>query len=194
MMVLHGIHLGLLTLFGAFLSHKLLTNRKRHVHTTTLGKGQKSRFTKIVEYMVLLTCYPLLFLWVYNSLGRSEAYLLTHFLALRVVGTLLVFMGLVVYIVAIITLNSAWRIGIDASSTHTLITHGIYRYSRNPAYLGFILLFIGLALSYPCGLNMVLSALAIMSLLFMAKQEEKFLLMIHRESYEVYKEKVRFLI
>ena len=38
--------------------------------------------------------------------------------------------------IAIYTMGKSWRVGIDNQNPDNLITHGIYRLSRNPIFLG----------------------------------------------------------
>jgi protein-S-isoprenylcysteine O-methyltransferase Ste14 len=60
------------------------------------------------------------------------------------VGQVLLFVGVVLAVagqcfmwVAIMAMGRAWRIGIDDKSPGALITHSVFRLSRNPIFLGF---------------------------------------------------------
>ena len=66
------------------------------------------------------------------------------------VGSILAILGALVMITAQIQMGRAWRIGIRPSDAPQLINTGLYRFSRNPIYLGMALL--GLGTSIPSGL------------------------------------------
>lgn len=76
--------------------------------------------------------------------------------------------------------------------TNVLVVEGVYRYSRNPMYLGmaFILLAWGLFLSNPLNLIIFCCFIAYMNY-FQIKHEENALEHIFGESFQRYKMKVR---
>jgi protein-S-isoprenylcysteine O-methyltransferase Ste14 len=51
-------------------------------------------------------------------------------------------------VTAAISMKASWRIGIDKSIKTRLIKEGIYKLSRNPAIVGFDLMFVGLFWAY----------------------------------------------
>lgn len=69
-------------------------------------------------------------------------YLLIKPDTVRYVGIVIALAGATVFIKAIVTMKSSWRAGIDASQHTKLVRNGIYRVSRNPAFLGFELLYL----------------------------------------------------
>lgn len=56
--------------------------------------------------------------------------------------------GVVVFALAVVTMQDSWRAGIAVNDQAKLITVGICLYSRNPAFLGFDLVYIGLLLMF----------------------------------------------
>ena len=76
-------------------------------------------------------------------------------------------------------------------STH-LITTGIYKYSRNPIYLGMVLILIGVGIYMGAGSSLFV---VLIFIYFIRKdfviKEEAFLLELFGEEYKNYKEKVR---
>ena len=64
-----------------------------------------------------------------------------------------------------------------------LVTTGIYRFSRNPAFLGFDLMYIGVLLLYGNLLTLSFSLFAMMMLHLQILQEERFLASTFGEPY-----------
>ena len=63
------------------------------------------------------------------------------------VGSILAVLGALVMIIAQIQMGRAWRIGIRPGDAPELVSTGLYRFSRNPIYLGMALLGLGTSIS-----------------------------------------------
>jgi protein-S-isoprenylcysteine O-methyltransferase Ste14 len=68
--------------------------------------------------------------------------------AFPVIGAALILLGLAVRMSAIATLKNYFTVNVAIREDHKLITGGLYRYIRHPAYAGGILSFIGCGLCY----------------------------------------------
>ena len=78
------------------------------------------------------------------------------------------------------------------SETAVLLTEGMYRYSRNPMYLGLLLLIISSTIWFGSWLGMFISLIFICLMNFVQIiPEEDALLKIFGEEYNEYKKKVR---
>ena len=75
----------------------------------------------------------------------------------------------------------------------TLITTGIYAYVRHPMYTSVIGMLLGVLISTPTLLEILLFIMLIMVLLLKAKKEES-LWLKHDETYQTYKNKSKFFI
>lgn len=64
-------------------------------------------------------------------------------------GMVLGFGGALLMFAAQMTMGASWRIGIDAQARTPLVTHGWYRFSRNPIYVFVLGAFTGYALLVP---------------------------------------------
>ncbi len=70
-------------------------------------------------------------------------------------------------------MKDSWRAGIPDKDKTELVTTGIYRFSRNPAFLGFDLMYIGVLLLYGNLLTLGFSLFAMMMLHLQILQEER---------------------
>ena len=74
-----------------------------------------------------------------------------------------------------------------------LLTEGMYRYSRNPMYLGLLLLIIAATIWFGTWFGIIISVFFILliNILQIIPEEEEALLQIFGEEYLEYKKKVR---
>lgn len=112
-----------------------------------------------------------------------------HFI--RVAGLTVAFLGVIIFMIAIITMRDSWRAGIDHTQKTEMICRGIYKYSRNPAFLGFDLFYIGMALAFSNVLHLIFAFCSILMLHLQILEEEKFLPTVFGEEYLAYKKKTR---
>lgn len=111
---------------------------------------------------------------------------------LQNIGFLLVILGFLVGLGAMIAFRRAGTTFNQASTKARLITSGIYRFTRNPVYLGFLLMLIGIPLDAGSYWGMLLAP--IMVILFnrlVIQPEEENLLDKFGEEYRSYRAKVR---
>ncbi len=113
------------------------------------------------------------------------------FVVVRVMGAAMSVAGTIVFIVALRTMRDNWRAGVSITDKTELVTSGIYQISRNPAFLGFDLLYIGILLMFFNWILCSLTAFAvIMYHLQIVNVEEDFLLVTFGNEYMQYKKKV----
>ena len=109
---------------------------------------------------------------------------------IRYVGILVGIIGDILFLIAVVTMKDSWRAGIPNEDKTTFISTGIYNISRNPAFLGFDLMYVGICLIYCNILTIVFTLFAIIMLHFQILQEEKFLEKAFGNEYIDYKKKV----
>ena len=88
-------------------------------------------------------------------------------------GLMMGFLGLILWILAMLTLGSSLAV---LPETDKLVTRGVYRYFRHPIYIGIVLTLSGLFLA--CGSKICLVYVLIILVplnIFRARSEEKFL-------------------
>ncbi len=66
----------------------------------------------------------------------------------RIAGIAAGIVGDLIFLAAVLTMKNNWRAGIPAQDKTEFVSGGIYRYSRNPAFLGFDLMYMGILLMY----------------------------------------------
>ncbi|MCA9900015.1 MAG: isoprenylcysteine carboxylmethyltransferase family protein [Anaerolineales bacterium] len=112
-----------------------------------------------------------------------------HWLEGRVgtaVGIILLISSLGLVLLAQAQMGRSWRIGIDEENQTALVTHGIFRFSRNPIFLGMRLSMLGLFLVMPNALTLVLWLLGDVAIQAQVFLEEQHLGQQHGVNYEQY--------
>ena len=87
-------------------------------------------------------------------------------------------------------MKDSWRAGIPDRDKTKLVTDGIYRYSRNPAFLGFDLQYIGILLMYFNLLTFIFTIFAATMLHLQILQEEQYLTATFGAEYQAYQRRV----
>merc|ERR1711879_907295 len=99
------------------------------------------------------------------------------------VSLLLLTLGTLLLIISMVTMRNNWRAGISTSNETSLVVNGIYKYSRNPAFLGFDIFYIGMTISYPSIINILLLLLLLVVFDFQIRNEEKELIKLFGNEY-----------
>lgn len=175
----------LIAFYGCYFV-KMLRQKKQGIQTDQIGKG-KVGFVKFVE-VTMKVAAVLVFVagLVSIFIGTSHSPV-----AVRVMGTVISVAGTIIFIAAVLTMRDSWRAGVPKTGKTELVTNGIYQISRNPAFLGFDLLYIGTLLMFFNWILCILTAFAvIMYHLQIVNVEEDFLLATFGNEYLQYKKKV----
>jgi len=75
---------------------------------------------------------------------------------LPVAGLMLIVCGLVVRWLAILTLKRQFTVDVSITEDHRIISNGMYRFVRHPAYTGSLLSFLGLAFCFSNYLSLLI--------------------------------------
>jgi protein-S-isoprenylcysteine O-methyltransferase Ste14 len=110
---------------------------------------------------------------------------------IRSFGIVISTVGIILLIISMATLGDSWRGGMDYNQSTKLITTGIYTFSRNPAFVGFDLFFIGMSLLFSHIFNLIISFILILVIHQQILEEEKFLTTAFGEKYTDYQKKTR---
>ena len=109
----------------------------------------------------------------------------------RYAGLVLTFLGVVLFFIAVKAMGLNWRAGFNEQQRTELVTTGIYRFSRNPAFMAFDLLYLGFALIFPNLLMIVMAVLALFLFDLQIRGEENYLITVFGERYRDYQKAVR---
>ena len=101
-------------------------------------------------------------------------------------GLILLVASLVWIILAQAQMGASWRIGFDPDSRTDLVQKGLYRWSRNPIFLGMRITLVGLFLTLPNVATLVIMILGNVLLQIQVRLEEEYLLKTHGDSYLAY--------
>lgn len=181
--------LGLIILaafYGCYFT-KMLLQRRKGIMTDQMGKG-KTGFVKAIEMLMKVATYLVAAVEIVSILWGTAA--LPS--GVRTLGAILGVSGVVVFVVSMTTMRDSWRAGVSQNDKTELITDGIYRFSRNPAFLGFDLVYLGILLMF---FNIPLLAASVFAGLMLHLQivnvEEDHLIAAFGEDYLAYRKQVR---
>lgn len=184
-----GIQVMVLILLGAFYIlyfGKAYMLRRQGITANLLGKGDKPRAARKVEYMLRAS----------TLLGGAIQFISAIFYAslwplfigwpFRAAGVVAMLVGILAFAAALASMKDNWRAGFSNNQNTKLVTSGIYHFSRNPAFAGFDLLYIGCALALPNALNLLATLLAVALFHLQIKGEEAYLRGVFGKHYEDY--------
>lgn len=176
----------LIAFYGCYIL-KMLSQKKKGIQTDQMGKG-KVGFVKFIEVTMKISA-----ILVFAASLVSILMGISHGPALlRAAGVAVSAAGTVIFITSVLTMRDSWRAGVPEKDETELVTSGIYQWSRNPAFLGFDLLYIGILMMFFNWVLCLTSVLAIvMYHLQIVNVEEDYLLLTFGDDYLKYKQKVR---
>lgn len=177
----------LMAIFYTFYFLKQIMQKKEGVSTLILGKGDKpQRVIKIETWLKALSfSLPVVeVMSIFWNLMELPVWF-------QCIGIVVAAIGVLFFIMAILTMKGSWRAGIPEKKETSLITNGIFRYSRNPAFVGFDLLYLGILIAFPNAWHACFVAAAIYVFHLQILCEEDYLISTFGEDYIQYKNHVR---
>lgn len=176
--------MALFLIFYAVYFGKLLSQRKRGINTSQLGCSKDNRafyteqVVKTATMAIAASELVNILLDVYSFSAR-----------VRIVGLAVAALGDLIFALAVYTMRDSWRAGIAENDSREFISDGIYRFSRNPAFLGFDLCYIGILMAFFSLPLLAFTVAAVTALHFQILLEEGYLEGVFGEEYLRYKEK-----
>lgn len=165
---------------------KMISQKRQGIDTDQLGKG-KEGFVKFIEITLKISTYLIIAIEVVSIIFYAGSVNDVF----RIIGLIVLALGVIAFTVSVLRMKDNWRAGVQREEKTELVTTGIYSISRNPAFLGFDLMYIGIMIVffnwYLCiatCLVMVLFHLQIVNV------EEEFLVEAFGDEYIKYRKKV----
>lgn len=170
-----------LAVFYAIYFSKVLAQKRQGIQTHQIGR-RKEKAIHTVELLMsaatlgapVVQLLSIIFDW---SCLPANA---------RFTGFFIGMLGDAVFLLSVLCMKDSWRAGIPDKDKTELVTTGIYRYSRNPAFLGFDFMYIGVLLMYGNLLVLCFSLFAVVMLHLQILQEEHYLVNTFGAPYQEY--------
>ena len=170
-----------LAVFYGIYFAKVLAQKHRGIQTRQIG-CRKEKSIHTVEMLMSIA-----------TLGTPVAQLLSiafgwsHLPAnARFTGFCVGILGDAIFLLSVLCMKDSWRAGIPDKDKTELVTTGIYRFSRNPAFFGFDLMYVGVLLLYGNLLTLSLSAFSIVMLHLQILQDDRYLVNTFGAPYQEY--------
>lgn len=109
-------------------------------------------------------------------------------------GLAIMILALIWVITAQLQMKNSWRIGIDSTTKTDLVTRGLFRFSRNPIFLGMTMSLFGFFLVLPTVIAFSFLIIGGMLMQIQIRLEEEYLQKEHGEIYTAYKKKVKRML
>ena len=159
---------------------KMFQQRKQGIQTDHMGKG-KQGIQKKIEILMKTATILTFIVEIISIYFNTTAFPLI----IRIIGMVLGILGNIIFIVSVLTMKESWRAGVSYEES------GIYQISRNPAFLGFDLVYVGIGFMFFNTALAVISFLAIIMFHLQIKYvEEPFLKQEFKDDYLHYYQKV----
>ena len=170
--------------YGIYLV-KQWRQKRRGIRTIQIGRRQDTQTHTVETLMGIAT------VGIIPAQLLSIAFGWSHLPAnARFTGFCIGMVGDLIFLISVLCMKDSWRAGIPANDKTELVTGGIYAYSRNPAFLGFHLQYIGVLLMYCNLLTGVFTVFAIVMLHLQILQEERYLTATFGKAYLDYRHRV----
>ena len=157
-------------------------------------KSLSSASFSIYSILVSVGFYGIVILSILDVLGKFNAQFNLGINGI-ILGWIIVLLGLLVTMVAQYQMGTSWRYIGSKSNDAKLITHGLFKYSRNPIYVGGLIFFIGVIILLPDYLTILFLIFIFTGLEILVRcHEEPHLRKMHGKAYENYcNEVTRFI-
>ena len=179
--------------YTAYLGKKY-SQRRQGITTTQIGKGSRPRRVLLVETIMGWSTALVIPVEIASILLHPEftiTNILKNCLPLQWTGLVVAATEVAFFITAMLTMADSWRAGIPDTDKTAFVQTGIYSISRNPAFVGFDLMYIGLLMAFPNMIHLLFVIFPIVMLHLQVRQEEEFLRKTFGAEYEKYCRKVR---
>lgn len=178
-------------LFGyLFIYHPFIVS-KRIGKSSKVWDSNPSQNNKTDKLLFSITTYGLLLILWLQALNPALLHVFTFYENIvSEVGFTLLLAGSFICLKSQYDMSNSWRMGVDKNEKTNLVSTGFFKYSRNPFYVGLILIFTGVSL---ITVNVLCIAVTVIEIILIHRQilkEEKVLLLNQGKEYSEYCSKV----
>lgn len=184
----------LMAVFYAAYLGKKFSQKRKGILTNQIAVGNKPQNVIMVEKIMGVATFliiPVELISIASYPKLTLVPVLRDCMPMQIAGVVIAALGVLSFIVAMLTMADSWRAGIPDKDRTAFVQHGIYRMSRNPAFVGFDLMYLGLLVAFPNVIHLVCALLAVVMLHLQILNEEKFCAEVFGKEYEDYSIKVR---
>ena len=170
--------------YGIYLV-KQRRQKRRGIQTMQIGRGKDTQ-THMVETMMGIATVGIIPAQLLSiTFGWSHLSANAQF-----TGFCIGMVGDLIFLISVLCMKDSWRAGIPDRDRTELVTDGIYAFSRNPAFLGFDLQYIGVLLMFCNLLTAAFTVFAVSMLHLQILQEERYLTAAFGPEYLQYRRHV----
>jgi len=172
-------------------SIKAIMLKRQGITVNLLGKGNKPKKALSIERFLRIATLASAVVQFGSVLFPGLIWSLPAILPVRIAGMVVMLFGNMIFIMAMATMRNNWRAGFDRNQNTSLVTTGLYQFSRNPAFVGFDLLYVGCAAVFPNPVNIAVVVACIALFHAQILQEEQYCAEAFGQEYADYKARVR---
>ena len=170
--------------YGIYLI-KQWRQKRRGIRTIQIGRRKDAQTHTVETLMGIAT------VGIIPAQLLSIAFGWSHLPAnARFTGFCIGMVGDLIFLISVLCMKDSWRAGIPEEDRTELVTDGIYAFSRNPAFLGFDLQYIGVLLMFCNLLTAAFTVFAVSMLHLQILQEERYLTAAFGPEYLQYRRHV----
>jgi protein-S-isoprenylcysteine O-methyltransferase Ste14 len=150
----------------------------------SIGKNIKAN-NSIVNISIISAGITSVIFLIYLSIPQISEYLIIIYSSnlLTIIGSILITIGLLTSSIASLTLKKSWRIGVDDNEKTELIAEGIYKISRNPYFLSYDFVLMGMIFCLLSPFLIIPALITIALFHLMILKEEVYLENQHHDNY-----------
>ena len=170
--------------YGIYLV-KQWRQKRRGIQTMQIGRGKETQTHTVETLMGIAT------VGIIPAQLLSITFGWSHLPAnARFTGFCIGMVGDLIFLISVLCMKDSWRAGIPDRDRTELVTDGIYAFSRNPAFWGFDLQYIGVLLMFCNLLTAAFTVFAVSMLHLQILQEERYLTATFGRAYLDYRHRV----
>lgn len=141
-----------------------------------------------------LFIYTMLLLFFPENIFNAFKITILEYNFVQYSGFALMIFALIWVITAQLQMKNSWRIGIDNTTKTELVTHGLFKFSRNPIFLGMTISLVGFFLVVTTVIALIFLLIGSVLMQIQIRLEEEYLMKEHGQIYLAYKNRVKRML